>query len=181
MASVANTYARALADVVFQSHLDPAQVLREAQAITELVTASKPLREVWEAPSIPGTQKRAVLDAIIAREGFSKPVRNFVAVVIDHRRVPYLGSIVKELELELDRRMGFTEAEVISARELNEPEKQEVVDRIQRMTGRKVRARYSQDHSILGGAIVRIGSTIYDGSVRGQLERIRENIVGAPS
>ncbi|MBA3915140.1 MAG: ATP synthase F1 subunit delta [Acidobacteriales bacterium] len=181
MASVTNTYARAFADVVVSGHLDAARTLAEAQAISELVASSKPLREVWETPSIPAAQKRAVLDSIVAREGFSKPVRNLVAVLIDHQRVPFLSSIVREFGLELDRRMGFDEAEIISARELSDPEKQEVVAKVGKLTGRQVRPRYKQDQSILGGAIIRIGSTIYDGSVRGQLERIRESIVGASS
>jgi F-type H+-transporting ATPase subunit delta len=83
---------------------------------------------------------------------------------------------VKEFEQELIRRMGFTEAEIVSARELGQPERSALEARVERLSGRKVRARYAQDGSILGGAIVRIGSTIYDGSVKGQLERIRQAI-----
>ena len=86
--------------------------------MAQLVAESKQLREVWETPSIPAEQKRAVLDAIVARDGISRPVRNFVAVLIDHRRTSFLTAIVKQFELELDRRMGFAEAEITSAREL---------------------------------------------------------------
>ena len=70
--------------------------------MAELVAGSKELREVWETPSITGEQKRAVLDAIVAREGISRPVRNFVAVLIDHRRIKFLGPIVKQFEQELN-------------------------------------------------------------------------------
>ena len=119
MASVTNTYARAFADAVFSGQLDPDKTLQEAQAVAELVAGSKELREVWETPSITAEQKRAVLDAIVAREGISRAVRNFVAVLIDHRRVNFLGPIVKQFEQELNQRMGFTEAEITSARELN--------------------------------------------------------------
>jgi len=178
MASVTNTYARAFADAVFDMHLDPATTLREAQAVAELVGESKELREVWETPSITPEQKRAVLDAIVAREGISHAVRNFVAVVIDHRRTNFLGAIVKQFELELDQRMGFAEAEITSARELNDPERRALEAQVQNLTGKKVRARYSRDTSLLGGAVVRVGSTIYDGSVSGQLERIREQLSG---
>jgi F-type H+-transporting ATPase subunit delta len=174
MASVINTYARAFADAVFDMHLDPAQTLREAQAVAELVGASKPLREVWETPSITPEQKRAVLDAIVAREGISRAVRNFVAVLIDHRRTNFLGAIVKQFELELDQRMGFAEAQISTARELSDPERRALEAQVQKLTGKKVRARYFRDTSLLGGAVVRVGSTIYDGSVSGQLERIRE-------
>jgi F-type H+-transporting ATPase subunit delta len=176
MATVINTYARAFADVVFDSRLDPAKTLKEAQELSALVAASKQLREVWAAPSIPAEQKRAVLDAIVKREGVSRTVRNFVAVLMDHRRIGFLAAIVKEFELELDARMGFVEAQIASAHELGENERAALESQVQAMMGKKVRAHYSRDASLLGGAVVRVGSTIYDGSVEGQLERIREAI-----
>src|SRR4030088_2366196 len=174
MASVTNTYARAFADAVFDGHHDPDKTLREAQAVADLVAGSKELRAVWEAPSITAEQKRAVLDALVARQGISRVVRNFVAVVIDHRRVHFLGPIVKQFEQELNQRLGFTEAEIISARELNQSDRGVLEARMEKMTGKKVRAHYALDECILGGAVVKIGSTIYDGSVNGQLERIRQ-------
>ena len=176
MATVTSTYARALADVVFDQHLDPGKTLSEAQSIAQLVAGSQMLREVWDAPSIPADQKRALLDAIVAREGISRPVRNFMAVLMDHRRLKFLEPIVKEFEQELDRRMGFVEAQIVSARELGQTERSMLETQVAKATGLKVRARYSLDDTILGGAIVRVGSTIYDGSVKGQLERIREAI-----
>ncbi len=176
MASVTGTYARALADVVFDQHLDPAKTLQEAQALAQLVANSQQLREVWEAPSIPAEQKRALLDALVTRQGISRPVRNFVAVLIDHRRIRFLEPIVKEFERELNRRMGFIEAQIVSARELGQAERTALEAQVEKLTGHKVRARYAQESSILGGAIVKVGSTIYDGSVKGQLERIREAI-----
>ena len=176
MPSVTSTYARAFADVVFDQRIDAGKALTEVQAIAQLVAASKPLREVWEAPSIPAEQKRGLLDAIVARERISRPVRNFIAVVIDHRRIKFLQSIVQQLERELNQRMGFTEAQIISARELSEPERRALETQVEKLTRRKVRARYAQDRSLLGGAVVRVGSTIYDGSVRGRLQRIRQAI-----
>jgi len=176
MASATNTYARAFADVVFDRRLDAAKILREAQSIAQLVAGSKELREVLEAPSIPAEQKHRLLDAIAAREGVSHEVRNFIAVLIDHRRIPLLDPIVKQFELELDRRLGFTEVEISSARELDLPQRQALEAQVEKATGQKVRARYRRDPSLLGGAVVKVGSTIYDGSVKGQLERIRTSI-----
>ncbi len=176
MASVTNTYARALADVVFDQHLDPGKTLQDAQSMAQLVASSRELREVWEAPSIPDEQKRALLDAIVAREGISRPVRNFMAVLMDHRRIKFLEPVVTGFEQELNRRMGFVEAQIVSARVLAEPERSRLEAQVEKLTGHKVRARYTQDGSILGGAIIKVGSTIYDGSVKGQLDRIREAI-----
>jgi len=177
--SVTNTYARALADVVFDRHLDAAKALQEAQALASLVAESKDLREVWEAPSIPGVQKRSLLDAIVEREQFSRPLRNFMAVLIDHRRVEFLGAIVKQFEQELNQRMGFAEAEIVSARDLSVDQRRSLESELERVTGKKVRANYSRDPAILGGVVVRMGSTIYDGSVKGKLERIREQLSNA--
>ena len=174
MASVTNVYARAFSDAVFNARLDPQKTLKEAQALAGLVAESKELREVWEAPSITAEQKRAVLDAIVAREGISPIVRNFVAVLIDKRRTSFLAAIVKQFELELDRRMGFAEVEISSARDLDDAERQTLESQIAKLTGKKVRARYHRDLALLGGAVIKVGSTIYDGSVSGQLERIRE-------
>jgi len=174
MASVTSTYARAFADVVFDQRLDPAKTLLEAQSVAQLAASSRELREVLEAPSIPAEQKRALLDAIVARAGFSRSLRNFVAVLIDHGRIKFLEPIVKEFGHELNRRMGFVEAQVISARELGTAERSALEAQVAKLTGHKVRARYAQDSSIIGGVIVKVGSMIYDGSVKGQLERIRE-------
>jgi len=176
MASLVNTYARAFADVVFSAKLDPAKTQDEAKSLAELVGTNRALREVWEAPSIPAAQKIAVLDAIAARGGFSRPLRNFAAVLIEHRRTAFLAAIVKQLEQELNQRLGFAEAEVVSARELDESERRALEAEVGKFTGKKVRARYSRDESLLGGAIVKVGSTIYDGSVKGKLERIKAAI-----
>jgi F-type H+-transporting ATPase subunit delta len=175
-ASVANIYARALADVVFERQLDPTKTLQEAQSFAELVAGSAELRKVWEAPSIPAGPKKAVLDAIAAREGTSHPFRNFVAVLIDHQRIPFLGLIIEQLEKELNSRLGFIEADITSARDLDAPERSALESQVAKLTSKKVKAIYSRDESLLGGAVVRVGSTIYDGSVKGSLERIRQAI-----
>jgi F-type H+-transporting ATPase subunit delta len=178
MASVTSIYSRAFADVVSDSRLDAGKTLEELRSLSLLLEANPDLRRVWENPAIAAEQKRGVLDAIAEREGLSKPVRNFVAVLIDHRRVHFFDAIVEQLGHELDRRMGFAEAQITSARDLSDPEKRALEAQVEKLTGKKVRARYARDAAILGGAVVRVGSTIYDGSVLGQLERIREQIAG---
>jgi F-type H+-transporting ATPase subunit delta len=148
----------------------------ELREIASLLAESEDLRRVWQNPAVPAEQKRQLLDAIVQREGIDRQVRNLVAVLIDHRRVPFLSRIIEHLEKELDARLGFAEAQISSARELGEAEKRVLESQIEKTTGKKVRARYGLDASLLGGAIVRVGSTIYDGSVKGQLEKIREAI-----
>lgn len=177
MATVVNTYARAFADVVMANRLDAARTLAEAQQVAGLVRENKALREVWENPSIPAEQKRAVLDGIVKRAGYSRPVRNFVAVLIDKGRTRFLDEIVAQFAQELNQRLGFAEAEITTARQLSSEETHALEAQLARATGKRIRARYQQDRSILGGAIARVGSTVYDGSVKGQLERIRQQLI----
>ena len=135
------------------------------------------LRRVWENPAVPAEQKRKLLDAIVQREGIERHVRNLVAVLIDHRRMQFLARIVEQLEKELDARLGFAEAQITSARELGDAEKRALEAQIEKVTGKKVRAQFGLDASLLGGAVVRVGSTIYDGSVKGQLEKIQRKLL----
>lgn len=177
MASVVGTYARAFADVVMSTKADAGRMLAELHSVEALLAESVDLRRVLDNPSIPSAQKNAVIDAVTQRIGASRPVRNFVAVITDHRRLALFSEIVKQVEQELNDRMGFADAQVTSARPLNDPEKQLLEAEIAKLTGKRVRARYQQDTMLLGGAVVQVGSTIYDGSVNGQLERIREQLV----
>src|SRR5579859_6843231 len=120
MASVVGTYARAFADVVMavKNQLDPVRALGELHSVESLLEESDQLRRVLENPSIPGNRKRAVLDAVTARLGTTRQVRNFVAVLTDNRRLPLFSEILKQLEQELNERQGFAEAQVSSARQL---------------------------------------------------------------
>ena len=176
MATVASTYARAFADVVLGARLDAHRAIGGLRRISGLLAESTELRRVWENPAVPAEQKRRLLDAIVHQDGIEHHVRNLVAVLIDHRRVQFLERITQQLEKELDARLGFAEAHVTSARELGDNEKRALEAQIEKVTGKKVRARFGLDASLLGGAVVRVGSTIYDGSVKGQLEKIKEAI-----
>ena len=99
-----------------------------------------------------------------------------MAVLIEHGRTAALSAIARQFEMELDRRLGFVEADITSARDLSDPERSALEAQIVHLTGHKVRARYALDKELLGGALVRIGSMIYDGSLRGQLRRIKAQL-----
>jgi len=176
MSALTSRYARAFVDVVLGKRLDANKTVQELHTIAVTAQSSLELRRVWESPAIPAEQKRALLDAIVKREGISRPVRNFIAVLIDHRRINLLDPVVKDFEQGLNQRLGFAEADITSARDLSDAERRALERQIENLTGKKVRAHYARDTSILGGAVVRLGSTIYDGSIKGQLARIREQL-----
>jgi F-type H+-transporting ATPase subunit delta len=176
MAAIASRYARALVEVVLEQKLDANAARDQLNSFAEAVRESIELRRVWESPAVPVEQKRAVLDAIVGQIKAFKAIRNFVAVIIDHRRIPMLDDIVRQFAVELDAQLGFVEAEISSARPLSTDEKRELESQVERLTGKKVRAHYSSDPRFLGGVMVRAGSTIYDGSIRGQLEKMKEQL-----
>jgi F-type H+-transporting ATPase subunit delta len=103
-------------------------------------------------------------------------VRNFLYVVIDHRRTPLLGEIRDAFQAVVDERLGVRRAEVVSARELDDLERERVSAQLSRLTGKRVLCRFALDTRLIGGLTARIGSTIYDGSVRGQLEVLRRRL-----
>jgi F-type H+-transporting ATPase subunit delta len=176
MAAVASRYARALVEVVLGDQLDPAMASGQLQAFVDAVRDNDQLRKVWESPSIPVEQKRALLDAIARQIGAAKPLRNFLAVLIDHRRIPMLPQIARQFQVELDAQLGFAEAEITSSRELSQDVKRGLESQIERLTNKRVRARYDSNPALLGGVMIRVGSTIYDGSVRGQLQKMKEQL-----
>ncbi len=174
MAAVTSRYARALADVVLDRKLIPGRIREQVNSIVQLVNANPDLRNVWDNPAVPSDQKKKLLDAIGQRVVLDRMVRNFLAVLIDHRRIGMIEAIARQFEVELDSRLGIAEAKVTSSRDLTTDERLALENQIKAITGKAVRAAYSTDKHLIGGAVVQIGSTIYDGSVRGQLSKIRE-------
>ncbi|HLI02679.1 MAG TPA: ATP synthase F1 subunit delta, partial [Terracidiphilus sp.] len=140
MAAVASRYARALVEVILEQKIDGEIARQQLRTIVDAVHESIELRRVWESPAVLPEQKRAVLDAIARQIGAVKPIRNFIAVLIDHRRIGMLDDIVRQFEIELDAQLGFTEVEVSSARPLSQEEKRRLEAEVERMTGKKVRA-----------------------------------------
>src|SRR5437016_2095206 len=157
MAAVAGRYARAFAEVVVERRMDPAQAIQELSGIAELVNSSLELRNVLENPSVAHKQKLGLLDAIIGRTGSSKMLRNFVAVLIDQRRIGQVSEIAEQFKQELNRRLGIADARISAVRELAPEEKQLLEKQIAAITGKVIRATYSVDAGLLGGAVVRVG------------------------
>jgi F-type H+-transporting ATPase subunit delta len=177
MSAFAARYARAFADVVLDTKLDTAEVERQLKDFAASFAASKDLREVLLNPSIPAAKRVSVLDAVNSRIGCGPKVRNFLAVLISHERLAALSEIIEEFRLEMNRRLSISDAEVVTARPLHDQERAKLEREVAELAGTRVNATFRQDKSLIGGAMVRIGSTIYDGSVRGRLERLKERLV----
>jgi F-type H+-transporting ATPase subunit delta len=179
MSVFAARYARALADVVLEAKLNPAEVLQQLEDFAATFGGSKELREVLLNPSFPTAKRVAILDAVNKRIGCGPKVRNFLAVLISRERLAALNEIVEEYRLEMNKRLEISDAEVVTARPLQDQEREKLEREVAELAGTRVNATFRQDKSLIGGAVVRIGSTIYDGSVRGRLERLRERLVSS--
>ena len=178
MAAIAARYARAFAEVAAEHKMDADKTIQELEQLSALFQESHELHNVFLNPAVPHDQKINLLDAIIKKMNGNVMLRNFMAVLIDHRRIGQISEITREFREQMDARMGIAEAQINSARELSAGEKKALEAQLAGVTGKQIRAHYGEDPGLLGGAVVRIGSTIYDGSVRGQLEKIKHQIVG---
>jgi F-type H+-transporting ATPase subunit delta len=176
MGAVAGRYARAFVEVVAAHKIAPEKAMAELSEVAALVEESPELRHVLQNPAVEHAQKLGLLDVIVKRMGASQMLRNFVAVLIDHKRIGQIGEIFALFKQEQDRRMGIAEAQISSFRTLSEAERTALEKQLTAVTGKTLRATYSEDPALLGGALVRVGSTIYDGSIRGQLRRMKERI-----
>jgi F-type H+-transporting ATPase subunit delta len=175
LSAIAQRYAAALADVALERKSADA-VKRDLAAFVEVFFASADLRNVLESPAVNRDMKRTVIEKVAEKMGMNDAARNFILLLVDNRRTHMLREIEQVFSQELNARLGIAEADVTSPRELSEAEKKELTAALERRTGKKIEARFAQDQSLVGGAMVRVGSTIYDGSVREQLNRLREQL-----
>jgi F-type H+-transporting ATPase subunit delta len=168
-------YATALADIVLeQGAAESARnQLEDFRAAYE---ESAELRNFLISPAIPRDAKHGVIEKLVARLGGSKIIRNFLFVMADNQRVHLLPEIVKTFELVLRKRQGVAEADITTASELNGGQKTALIKTLERLSGKKIQAKYALGPELLGGAVVRIGDTIYDGSVLNRLNRLRAQL-----
>jgi F-type H+-transporting ATPase subunit delta len=180
MAIVDSRYARAFASVVASQHLDSNAAQSQLQDFAATLDGSPELREILQDPSIPEEQKLRVLDGIAGRIGMFPAVRNFIALITHHNRLHELGDILSAYHAIADEAGDITEAEIVSAHPLDAGNRALLEQQVAKLAGgQRVNATYSEDASLLGGAVVRIGSTIYDGSVRAQLQQLKQRLIAA--
>ncbi len=174
--AVANRYARALADVVESQKGDYNQVLRELEDFWASYRDAAELREVFDTPALALAEKLKVLTAITTRLATSHVTANFFRVLVTNYRLGLLGEISLAFHKISNERMGVVEVKIVSAGGLSEEQQQAMRARFSQLTGKQVEFDFHLDQELLGGIVAQIGSTVYDGSVRGQLDRIRQRL-----
>ena len=176
--TVARRYGTALADVVLKTG-ETETVRSELRTWEEMMAANPELRNAFGNPAIAHANKEKVLDSLISRTNPSRTTANFLRVLLRNNRLTELSEINDKFATVLEERSGRVSAEVISARDLSEAQKQELRANLERLTGRQVDLRFGIDPAIIGGVVTRIGSTIYDGSVKTQLENLKQELIGS--
>ncbi|MBM3804151.1 MAG: ATP synthase F1 subunit delta [Acidimicrobiia bacterium] len=175
MAAIANRYAKALVDVSLKlGHQE--QVTQELLRFEELINSQKDLALFYSNPAIAVAKKKAATREILTKLAFGPTTANFLLVLIDNHRVGGLPEIRKAFQQELNHRMGVTQAEVTTAADLDAETRQKLEARLGALTGKKVALRFARNPGLIGGVVTRIGDTIYDGSIRQQLNSIKSRL-----
>jgi F-type H+-transporting ATPase subunit delta len=175
--TVARRYATALADVVIQRN-EARQVQDELSQWETMMQSNASLMEVFGNPTIAYEKKQSVLSTLIARTRVSPLTANFLKVLLQNHRLNDLAEVNKRFAQVIDERAGVVSAEVRTVNPVPESSQQALREKLTALTGKDVRLSFITDEELIGGIVTRIGSTIYDGSVRSQLQEVKEQLAG---
>ncbi len=175
--SIARRYARALYELG-QDKGSPLGLIRNVQSMAEVWTDSEELRDLIANPHLKRDTRRRVLNEIAARLALAPYAKNFVNLLFDKSRLVELPAIAMELGKLADERQNRVRAEVISATPLPEVTLSKLKFALEKATGRVVMISAEEDPSLIGGVVTRVGDMMYDGSIRRQLTRMKETILG---
>ena len=178
IATIANRYARALADVSIERG-EVSEVSGDLHRFAALLAGHAELREVFASPAFTLERKRAILGELLGRLDLRPTSANFLQLLLANSRLHQMDQVLQALTRELDARENVVSAEIVTARELGEEQRHNLEERLGTATGTKVRLSYRVDPTILGGLVARIGSTVYDGSIKNQLTQIRQRLLNA--
>ena len=173
--TVARRYAAALADVVTKNG-NASSIQNELKDWGTMMTSSTDLLEVFNNPSIQQNNKEKVLESLIERAKPSKTTANFLRVLLRNGRLTDISEINHKFASVLEERSGGVSAQITSARPLSEAQKTEIKTNLEKMTGKRISPSFTTDESVIGGVVTRIGSTVYDGSVKTQLENLKAQL-----
>ena len=167
-------YAEAFADVVNDVKLDTTATDRQFSDFVSTWQGSAELRTFFVNPAVAAPDKIAILDQLSGMIGMQKELRNLLAVLISNDRIGHVAEVAAAYRSIVQRQLGIRPAEIVTARDLTADERSSLVAELTKLAGAKIDPSFKLDSTILGGTVVRIGSTVYDGSVRGRLDRLKE-------
>jgi F-type H+-transporting ATPase subunit delta len=175
--SVDLKYARALADVAGEVNAAD-QVHLELLQFQELLRDSSELRETLVNPAIPFSSKRRIIEQLAQRLGLLKMVVNFLLILLEKARIERFDGIIEAFQEVLDQQRGILRASVFTSRALHPSVRSKLHKAVSNWTGKEVTLNYQLDDSLIGGIKIQIGSEIFDGSIRTQLDEIQRRLAG---
>lgn len=175
---LAERYATALLDLADQAKKLDA-VADDLRGLKALIGESGDLRSLLRSPLYDRDEKRAAMDRILAEAGVDDLTRRFVLVVADNRRLFALPRMIDGYLAELARRRGEVTARVTAARKLDQDQLKTLQQAIDKVVGGKAKIEMKVDAALLGGLVVRVGSRMIDGSIKGKLDRLQVAMKGA--
>lgn len=176
--TIANRYARALADVITERG-EMKEVVSELNGFAGLMSGHEQLRDVFASPVISLERKRNVLNELLAKMQLRPTSNNFLRLLLDNSRLHNLDQMLKALARELDARTNIVSAEITTARDISQQEETMLADKLKAATGKQVRLQFRTDPAIIGGVVTRIGSLVYDGSIKTQLAQMKKRLLNA--
>jgi F-type H+-transporting ATPase subunit delta len=175
--SVARRYAKAVLQIgVDDGNLE--RVGREVRVLASAFRRSEELSRTLANPVFPRSDREKVLRALLDRIGATQTVVHTTRLLLDRERLAILPDISRELDAMIDARAGRVAARVTSAAPLDEAQVVRLTKTLEALSGKKVEMAVQHDPSLLGGVVAQVGDVVYDGSLRTQLERIRQDLVG---
>ncbi|MFN0120796.1 MAG: ATP synthase F1 subunit delta [Blastocatellia bacterium] len=176
--TISNRYAHALADVIIERN-EVGESLAELNGFVSLIADNRELYDVFASPVIALDRKKAVLGELLTRLAPRQTLRNFLSLLVENGRLQNLPEIQKSLIRALDERGGIVSAEIITARPLGDANRDLLSAKLREATGKEVRLQFRTDPDIIGGVITRIGSLVFDGSIKDQLARMKQQLAKA--
>jgi F-type H+-transporting ATPase subunit delta len=174
-------YAEALADAVFapNADLEPEEAVRQLRKAAELFASSQELHRVLMSPAVPRHRKIQIIGKLVDEFKFHRLIRNFLMVIVEHRRSSDFQGLILSFEAAVDQRQGYVRVEILSAKELTDAQNQELLHALGTVAGKYIRPVYKVDPRLLGGVIARLGSKQFDGSLIGRLEAMGRQLSAA--
>ena len=174
--TIARRYGTALADVVLSTD-ETETVKKELRIWEEMLNANSDLQNAFSSPAIGHFVKEELMERLLEKTKPAKTTSNFLRILVKNGRLGDLGDINQKFESVLEERSGTVIARITSARDLTESDRSEFKKKLEKLTGKKINLNFEIDKEIIGGVVTRIGSTVYDGSVKTKLENLRQQLI----
>ncbi|HEY3132286.1 MAG TPA: ATP synthase F1 subunit delta [Acidobacteriota bacterium] len=173
--ALARKYARALVEVALEKRIQQ-QVGADLDGFLRLFEENAEFRNVLENPAIPFRSKREIVKQLGAKAKAADEVTNFLSLLLQNNRITMLAEVQQAFVAVLNEKLGVLSGEVFTPTALPDEQKRNIESGVAGLTGKKVHLGYHEDPSLIAGVKIHLGSTIYDGTVRKQLEEIRKRI-----